>query len=413
MVVATLSRYRAAWTIGIAVLVVLAALFALSLSTQNSEQFSRLQPWLLLASAIGVVVLSIMLARKVLQLVNAYRTNVAGSPKFAKAIKAGDWDGAVAIARQQVESGANIIDINVDEALIDGEATMVRFLNLIASEPEIARVPVMIDSSKWSVLEKGLQCLQGKGIVNSISLKDGEAEFLRRAARGHELLRRRAHARHQPRPDAQAVSARFIGAHTPDAGGMVMAVRRAAASGMTALQVFTAPPTYYGDKVTAKPPKVQAFRDALAAAGIERTSVTLHVGPGTFRPITADDPRAHDMEEEWFEVSEATAAELRATRARGGRIVAVGTTSVRALESMADATDGALTAASGWTRKYILPPYTFRAVDALITNFHLPQSSLLMLVSAFAGRERVLAAYREAVARGYRFYSYGDCMLIV
>ncbi len=119
-------------------------------------------------------------------LVIGERTNITGSPKFAKAIKAGDWDGAVAIARQQVESGANIIDINVDEALIDGEATMVRFLNLIASEPEIARVPVMIDSSKWTVLEKGLQCLQGKGIVNSISLKDGEAEFLRRAA----LIRR-------------------------------------------------------------------------------------------------------------------------------------------------------------------------------------------------------------------------------
>jgi 5-methyltetrahydrofolate--homocysteine methyltransferase len=114
------------------------------------------------------------------------RTNITGSPKFAKAIKAGDWAGAVAIARQQVENGANLIDVNVDEALIDGEATMVRFLNLIASEPEISRVPVMLDSSKWSVLEAGLRCLQGKGIVNSISLKDGEAEFLRRAA----LLRR-------------------------------------------------------------------------------------------------------------------------------------------------------------------------------------------------------------------------------
>ncbi|HEX2100339.1 MAG TPA: dihydropteroate synthase, partial [Candidatus Synoicihabitans sp.] len=102
-------------------------------------------------------------------------------PKFAKALKAGDWDACLAIAKQQVESGANIIDINVDEALIDGEATMVKFLNLIAAEPDIARVPVMLDSSKWSVLEAGLQCLQGKGIVNSISLKDGEAEFLRRA----------------------------------------------------------------------------------------------------------------------------------------------------------------------------------------------------------------------------------------
>ncbi len=119
-------------------------------------------------------------------LVIGERTNITGSPKFAKAIKAGDWDAALAIARQQVENGANVIDINVDEGLIDGEATMVKFLNLIASEPEISRVPVMLDSSKWSVLEAGLQCVQGKGIVNSISLKDGEAEFFRRA----KLIRR-------------------------------------------------------------------------------------------------------------------------------------------------------------------------------------------------------------------------------
>jgi len=114
-------------------------------------------------------------------LVVGERTNITGSPRFAKAVKASDWDAALAIARQQVENGANVIDVNVDEALIDGEATMAKFLNLIAAEPEIARVPVMVDSSKWSVLEAGLRCLQGKGIVNSISLKDGEAEFLRRA----------------------------------------------------------------------------------------------------------------------------------------------------------------------------------------------------------------------------------------
>ncbi len=114
-------------------------------------------------------------------LVVGERTNITGSPKFAKALKAGDWAACLEIARQQVESGANVIDINVDEALIDGETTMVKFLNLIAAEPDITKVPVMIDSSKWSVLEAGLQCLQGKGIVNSISLKDGEAEFLRRA----------------------------------------------------------------------------------------------------------------------------------------------------------------------------------------------------------------------------------------
>ncbi len=114
-------------------------------------------------------------------LVVGERTNITGSPRFAKLLKAGDWDGCLAIAAQQVENGANIIDINVDEALIDGEATMVKFLNLIAAEPDIARVPIMLDSSKWSVLEAGLQCLQGKGIVNSISLKDGEETFLQRA----------------------------------------------------------------------------------------------------------------------------------------------------------------------------------------------------------------------------------------
>src|SRR5450432_1591004 len=119
-------------------------------------------------------------------LVIGERTNITGSPKFAKALKAGDWDACLAIARQQVESGANVIDINVDEALIEGETTMVKFLNLIAAEPEISRVPVMIDSSKWSVLEAGLKCLQGKGIVNSISLKEGEEAFRERA----RLIRR-------------------------------------------------------------------------------------------------------------------------------------------------------------------------------------------------------------------------------
>src|SRR5882724_7327624 len=119
-------------------------------------------------------------------LVVGERTNITGSPKFAKALKAGDWDACLAIARQQVESGANVLDINVDEALIDGEATMTKFLNLIAAEPEISRVPIMLDSSKWTVLEAGLRCLQGKGIVNSISLKEGEEAF-RKYAR---LIRR-------------------------------------------------------------------------------------------------------------------------------------------------------------------------------------------------------------------------------
>ncbi|MGB5951699.1 MAG: methionine synthase [Ornithinimicrobium sp.] len=109
------------------------------------------------------------------------RTNVTGSPKFAKVIAAGDWDGCVQIARQQVEAGAQLVDVNVDEGMIDGPETMTHFLNLLAAEPDIARVPIMVDSSRWEVLEAGLQCLQGKGVVNSLSLKDGEATFCERA----------------------------------------------------------------------------------------------------------------------------------------------------------------------------------------------------------------------------------------
>ncbi len=150
-----------------------------------------------------------------------------------------------------------------------------------------------------------------------------------------------------------------------------------------------------------------------AARGIAAVPVVLHVGPGTFRPVTALDPREHRMDPEWFEVSESTAEALRATRERGRRIVAVGTTVVRALESACDARGGELGAASGWTRKFIMPPYAFQAVDALITNFHLPRTTLLLLVAAFAGEQRMRAAYAHAVAERYRFYSYGDAMLLL
>src|SRR5437016_6860381 len=106
------------------------------------------------------------------------RTNITGAPKFSKLILAGDFEAALAVARQQVQGGANLLDVNMDEAMIDSEAAMTRFLNLIGSEPEIARIPIVIDSSKWSVIEAGLKCLQGKAVVNSISLKNGEEEFL-------------------------------------------------------------------------------------------------------------------------------------------------------------------------------------------------------------------------------------------
>jgi S-adenosylmethionine:tRNA ribosyltransferase-isomerase len=151
---------------------------------------------------------------------------------------------------------------------------------------------------------------------------------------------------------------------------------------------------------------------ALRARGVLVLPILLHVGPGTFRPVAAADARKHEMDSEWFDVPEPVAVALREVRARGRRIVAVGTTAVRALESACDLNGGAIGPAAGWTRKYILPPYAFRAVDALITNFHLPRTTLLLLVAAFAGLEPVRAAYAHAVRGGYRFYSYGDAMLI-
>ena len=152
---------------------------------------------------------------------------------------------------------------------------------------------------------------------------------------------------------------------------------------------------------------------ALAAAGVRRAPVLLHVGPGTFRPVATADPARHRMDEEYFEIGADGAAILREARAGGGRIVAVGTTSVRALESACDANGGELRAAAGWTRKYILPPYRFQAVDALVTNFHLPRTTLLLLVAAFAGEGLTRRAYQHAVEERYRFYSYGDAMLVV
>lgn len=148
-----------------------------------------------------------------------------------------------------------------------------------------------------------------------------------------------------------------------------------------------------------------------AANGIEQACVTLHVGLGTFRPVSAEDIRQHVMHSEWCRVPAETVQALGATRARGGRVVCVGTTSLRTLETAFPLDDGA--AWEGESRLFIYPPYQFRAVDALLTNFHLPKSSLLMLVSAFAGYELTRAAYNAAIEEGYRFFSYGDAMLIL
>lgn len=156
----------------------------------------------------------------------------------------------------------------------------------------------------------------------------------------------------------------------------------------------------------------QDLLDQIAAAGIGLTRITLHVGLGTFKPVTAENIEEHRMERERYEISEEAAEAIRAARGRGGRVVAVGTTVVRTLESAALAGGGEVRPRSGSTELFITPGFRFQAVDVLLTNFHLPRSTLLMLVSAFAGRERVLAAYEEAVRVGYRFYSYGDAMLV-
>ena len=149
----------------------------------------------------------------------------------------------------------------------------------------------------------------------------------------------------------------------------------------------------------------------IAARGIEWATVTLHVGPGTFLPVKVDDPRQHPMHAEWGEIGAGTAARINAARARGGRIVAVGTTSLRLLESAADEM-GAVGEFRGDTSLFILPGYRFRTIDLLLTNFHLPRSTLLMLVAAVAGLDRIKAAYAHAIHAGYRFFSYGDACLI-
>ena len=152
--------------------------------------------------------------------------------------------------------------------------------------------------------------------------------------------------------------------------------------------------------------------DSLAARGVDRAFVTLHVGLGTFRPVTAADPREHRMEGERFEVAAPTAARLAQTRAAAGRVVAVGSTTVRTLETMAR-DHGGPAPCQGRSDLFIHSPFAFRMTDAMLTNFHLPCSTLLMMVCALAGREFTLHAYEEAVRLNYRFYSYGDCMLVL
>jgi S-adenosylmethionine:tRNA ribosyltransferase-isomerase len=154
----------------------------------------------------------------------------------------------------------------------------------------------------------------------------------------------------------------------------------------------------------------EAMLTALAKKGVEHAYVTLHVGAGTFQPVKVDTVEEHVMHSEWIDVPPETVAIIEATKARGGRIIAVGTTSMRSLEAASE--PGRLEAFSGDTNIFIYPGYCFKTVDALITNFHLPQSTLLMLVSAFCGQENIKRAYQEAIKEEYRFFSYGDAMFL-
>ncbi len=156
----------------------------------------------------------------------------------------------------------------------------------------------------------------------------------------------------------------------------------------------------------------QALLQSLRENGVRTATITLHIGTGTFTPVKACNIKDHAMEAEWVEISEETAREINAAKARGGRVISVGTTTTRALESFSDG-KGGVRAGKGMTSLFIYPSYRFRVIDGLITNFHLPKSTLIMLVSAYAGKDVLMRAYQEAVHRKYRFYSYGDAMLIL
>jgi len=156
----------------------------------------------------------------------------------------------------------------------------------------------------------------------------------------------------------------------------------------------------------------ESMIQTLKENGVGVAFITLHIGPGTFTPVKAEEVEEHPMEKEWVEITEETAGEINQTKERGGRVIAVGTTTTRALESFSER-EGRMKPGRGHVSLFIHPPYPFRVIDGLVTNFHLPKSTLIMLVSAFAGRDFILNAYQEAVKKEYHFYSYGDAMLIL
>jgi S-adenosylmethionine:tRNA ribosyltransferase-isomerase len=155
-------------------------------------------------------------------------------------------------------------------------------------------------------------------------------------------------------------------------------------------------------------PLIQSLKEN----GVRTTTITLHIGIGTFSPVKTRDIEDHTMEAEWIEISEEAAREIDETKTRGGKVISVGTTTTRALESFSNGKEG-VRSGKGMTSLFIYPPYRFRVIDGLVTNFHLPKSTLIMLASAFAGKDLLMKAYQEAIHRKYRFYSYGDAMLIL
>lgn len=243
-------------------------------------------------------------------------------------------------------------------------------------------------------LREGEEIVFGDGELTGVlreKLADGHARFAFAAANGEEFLRVVERVGHLPLPP---YIAREEEKEDRERYQTVYARVPGAVAAPTAGLHFT--------------PEILT---ALAAKGVETAEVTLHVGPGTFRPMKAEDVRDHQMDAEYYEISPAAAATLNRAKAEGRRVIAVGTTSSRAVESAS--ADGEVRPGSAWTRLFIAPGYRWRTISGLLTNFHLPKSSLLVLVSALVGRERILAAYAEAVREKYRFYSYGDATLLL
>jgi S-adenosylmethionine:tRNA ribosyltransferase-isomerase len=257
------------------------------------------------------------------------------------------------------------------------------------------------EGEEWEVLCKGGQNVRAGSSVSFTS--DLRAEWLDAPHDGHGVLR------FFPRGDFSTLLERIGSVPLPPY------IKRAAYSHPEDRERYQTVYARHPGAVAAPTAGLHftaALLDALQQRGIETVFITLHVGPGTFLPIRAEQIEAHQMEEEEYDISEQAAARLNHAKQTGQRIIAVGTTSTRALEA-ACTPEGAITAGRQRTNLFIYPGYRFRVVDGLLTNFHLPRSTLLLLVSAFAGRDVIRHAYAEAIAQRYRFYSYGDAMLIL